>query len=214
MNRYDVMLSYVPLYYQTSAIFKAILVAEGTEFDLLRQNIEDLTGQFFVDTAVWGLEYWEKEYGLPVNTRLTDEERRSRLIAKIRGMGKVDSELIESVASAYSNGEVSVSFDSRIKVKFIGTRGIPEELEELKKQINDIIPAHVAVEYEFTYLTWGEFDLLTAETQESMTWAELEAFRPFDGDFLTWDELDYMIPQLQESMTWDELETYSYGEGV
>lgn len=178
MNRFDVMLSYVPSYYHDSKIFKSMLKAEGEEFDQLRTAIEDLKSQFFVDTATWGLALWEKEYGLPTNTKLSLDERRSILKGKIQGIGKVGAELIKSVGLAYSNGEVKVEFDRDIKVTFIGTRGIPSRLEELQKQLEDIIPAHLKIIYKFTYLLWSEFDLLTAEVQESMTWEELEVYKP------------------------------------
>ena len=178
MSRYEIMLSYVPLFYRTSGIFKGVLNSEGTEFDLLRQNIEDVKAQHFIDTATWGLRQWEKEFGLTTNVELTDEERRSRIKGKIRGVGKVGIELVKSVAEAYSNGTVDVAFDGEIVITFIGTRGRPSALGELQQQLEAILPAHLAVRYVFTYLTWDEFDLLSAAIQESMTWDALEVYKP------------------------------------
>lgn len=179
MSRYENLLLYMPLYYRDSGIVNALLSVEGKEFDILRENIDDVKNQFFIDTATWGLELWEKEYGLPVNTEFTDQQRRSRLKGKIRGVGKSDATLIKTLAEAYSNGEVDVSFeDGTIGVKFVGIRGIPDILEVLKGQINDIVPAHLEVVYIFSYLTWKEFDLLSASVQESMTWDQLEVYSP------------------------------------
>jgi hypothetical protein len=178
MNRYDMMLSYIPLFYQTSGIFKAVMEVEGTEFDLLRQNSEDVKAQFFIDTATWGLQLWEKELGLATSPALSYDERRSRIKGKIRGVGKVGVELVKSVAEAYSNGTVDVAFDGEIIITFIGTRGRPSALGELQQQLDAIMPAHLAVRYAFTYLIWNEFDLLSAEMQESMTWDQLEVYKP------------------------------------
>lgn len=172
------MLSYVPLYYRTSTIFKAVLNSEGAELDLLRQNIDEVKAQFFIDTATWGLQFWEREFGLSSNPNLSCEERRSRVKGKIRGIGKVGANLIKSVAEAYSNGEVAVSFDGDVTITFIGTRGVPSALEDLKLQLNEIVPAHLTTRFEFTYLVWQEFDLLSAAIQESMTWDELEVYKP------------------------------------
>lgn len=178
MSRYEIMLSYVPLFYQTSGVFKAVLNTEGAEFDLLRQNVDDVKAQFFIDTATWGLPFWEKEFGLAVNPGLTYDERRSRIKGKIRGVGKVGVELIKSVAEAYSNGSVDVAFDGEISITFVSTRGIPSALGELQQQLDAILPAHLAVRYVFTYLIWNEFDSLSAELQESMTWNQLEVYKP------------------------------------
>ncbi|RCX13271.1 uncharacterized protein DUF2313 [Anaerobacterium chartisolvens] len=210
MSRYDVMLSYVPLYYHTSRIFKSVLKAEGRELDTLRDRTEELLDQLFADTATWGLELWEKEYGLSTSPQLSYEDRRARLKAKMRGVQKVTPAMIKSVAEAYSNGEVEVSFDGRIRIRFVGERGIPAELGLLKKQLDDIVQAHLEIVYEYTYLLWREFDVLTAGVQESMTWKQLEAYRPFlkEKPNLTWDEFDLIIPGVQESMTWDEMEIF------
>lgn len=178
MNRHEVMLSYVPLYYHFSNLFKAILQVEGEEFDTLRTDVDDLKKQLFVDTATWGLQFWEKEFGLPAKSGLSYEERRSRVKGKVRGIGKVGSGLIRSVAESYSNGEVNVDFDGIIDIKFIGTRGIPTAITELEKQIEDIVPAHLMVQYYFTYLIWNEFENMTAAVQESMTWDQLEVYKP------------------------------------
>lgn len=178
MSRYENMLSYVPLYYHSSNVFKAILSSEGGELDLLRQSLEGLKAQLFIDTATWGLQFWEKEFGLAGNPELTYEERRSRIKGKIRGIGKVGVELIRSVAEAYSNGEVGVSFDGDVTITFLSTRGIPTALGELQKQLAEVMPAHLTVHYVFTYLTWQEFDLLSAAVQESMTWEHLEIYKP------------------------------------
>lgn len=205
------MLSYMPLYYHTSNIIKAILKVQGSEFDSLQQDIKELGKQFFIETATWGLEFWEREFDLPVNpTGLSEEARRSRIKGKIRGIGKVGSSLIKSIAEAYANGEADVGFDGRINITFIGKRGIPQEIEELKKQIGDVVPAHLEVVYNYTYLTWAEFDLLAAWVQESMTWAELEVFKPFDDPSpkLVWDEFDLLALDVQESKTWDQIEVF------
>ncbi len=178
MSRYENMLSYVPLYYHSSNIFKAILSSEGAEFDRVRQNLEDLKAQLFIDTATWGLQFWEKEFGLASSPDLTYEERQSRIKGKIRGIGQVGAELIRSVAEAYSNGEVGVSFDGDVTITFLSTRGIPSALGELQKQLGEVMPAHLTVYYVFTYLTWQEFDLLSAAVQESMTWDQLEVYKP------------------------------------
>lgn len=178
MTGYERMLSYAPLYYRSSALYNALLASQGSELDLLGENTGEVRDQFFVETATWGLRYWEQEYGLTPRPDLTYGERRSRVKGKLRGVGKVGVELVKAVAEAYSNGEVEVAFDGDIIITFVSIRGIPTAMEVLKQQLAEIVPAHLTVYYVYTYLTWNEFDLLSAELQESMTWDSLEAYKP------------------------------------
>ncbi|MBP1990202.1 putative phage tail protein [Paenibacillus eucommiae] len=42
-----------------------------------------------------------------------------------------------------------------VGIRFVSTLGIPENLADIKKAIRDIVPAHLAVEYLFSYVTFG-----------------------------------------------------------
>lgn len=174
----NLMFDYIPSYFKNAKNFAILMNSENIQLDKADALIDDLIDQLYVDTATWGLIYWEKEHGIEYNPMLSYEERRSRVKAKIRGIGKVDRKLIQAMAAAYSNGEVDVTFDGKINVTFIGTRGIPSALAELKNQLEEIKPSGLPIVYIFTYLTWYEFDLLTAEAQESMTWDQLESYKP------------------------------------
>lgn len=177
----DEMFGYVPGIFKNTKNLKALIQVSGKQFDKVDDLIQDITDQLYVDSATWGLVDWENEYGMEPNPTLTYDERRSRIKAKIRGIGKVDANLIRSVTQAYADGSVEVDFNGSIVITFIGRRGIPSAIEELKKQLSEIVPAHLNIVYVFTYLTWFEFDSLTAAEQESMTWNELEVYRPSEG---------------------------------
>ena len=51
-------------------------------------------------------------------------------------------------------------------------------VETLKKIIEDILPAHLGIEYWFWYLTWEELERIFASWQDiedrGLTWSELE----------------------------------------
>mgnify|MGYP001009127868 FL=1 len=113
----------------------------------------------------------------------SNEFRRERIRAKIRGIGTVTKQMIEVVAKSYSNGEVEVienPADYSFKIKFVGVRGIPANMADLTLTIEEIKPAHLAYTFEFTYITWAEFD-------------------GYNKSWDTWDTLN---------LTWDEFETY------
>jgi hypothetical protein len=108
------------------------------------------------------------------------EERRSAVKSRMRGAGTVTIGGLKNICNAYINGRINViesPSDYKIIIEFIDERGYPSNIETLKQIINQVIPAHIAVEYQYRYLTWNEFD--------SFGWA----WSQIDAKQLTYDEL-------------------------
>jgi len=176
------MLAYVPKFIQQTQAYKAIIDAQGPEFDQLRTNIEDILKQFYVETATeWGLELWEQMLNLKSYAGKPLDQRRSRIISKLRGMGTVTISLIKNVAESYVNGTVEITEDNvnySFIVKFVDDLGVPPNLQDLQQAIEEIKPAHLAVQYEYKYL-------LIKDIHEIMTISEIEThpltdFAPFE----------------------------------
>lgn len=181
------MWSYLPNYYEDIREARAIIDPESEEFEKLNENIRDVLSQFFVDKATWGLSYWERAFSVPVDESKPIEQRRSVIKSKMRGAGTVTIGLIEEVAEAYDNGDVDVTYDHArytVTIKFISTKGRPPNIEDTERALRDIIPAHIAIDFVFTYLTWDELDL------RNFTWDELDALG------LTLDQFEVFNPNL------------------
>lgn len=131
--------------------------------EIISKDITDLDGKFdkaidecFIATASSLLSRYEKMYGLKVDINKSDEFRRERIQAKIRGIGTVTKQMISDTASSYSNGKVEVSEDplnNSFKIKFVGTKGIPPNMADLKLTIDEIKPAHLTYTFEYVYNT-------------------------------------------------------------
>lgn len=178
------MLKQLPLFMRKSKIYNEIFKGEEKQLLATEADIVDIEKQLSIDTATWALTIYEQELGIKTELTKPLEERRSVIKSKLRGTGKVDAKLIEIVAEAYSNGEVAVSFNGTITVTFIGTRGIPPNIKDLERAIDDIRPAHLPFQFKYTYLAWDEVD------NYNKTWDQ-------------WDSLN---------LTWNQLETY--GEAI
>lgn len=173
------LFSYLPAYYETSRVMQADMDAKGSEMDALYLALNAAADQFFVRTATWGLDRWEAELGIATDRTKPLEQRRAVLESKLRGAGTFSGRLVKNVAEAYDGGTVDVSFQSEgwcFTVKFIDTMGIPPNLEDLKAAIEEIKPAHLEVEYQFTYLTWDDLDAA------NVTWDQTDLLNK------TWDE--------------------------
>lgn len=162
------LLRYLPEYWH---IIKEMITLQremGAEVGALHCHLKDLFDQFFVDRATWGLSMWEEELGLFVNPNRNYEARRELIKAKLRGAATTTSEMIRLVARSFSGGEVEVvEHNDRytFEIKFVGVKGIPRNMNSFKGTIEEIKPAHLAVEYSYTYTAWKEV--------KKKTWSEL-----------------------------------------
>ncbi|MEG0775504.1 YmfQ family protein [Clostridium sp.] len=184
MDRKTTLLSYMPLYYRKSKIIDNINSSNALELNRFHSRLDNILNQFFIDKADFTLERWESELGLDVNNNLNVDYRRSRIKSKLRGQGTVTVSLIRNVAESFSNGEVDLIENNaayEFTIKFVGVKGIPPNMEDLKKAIEEIKPAHLNYKFEYTYLTWDEFE------KYNRTWDQWDVLN------LTWDELEVHI---------------------
>lgn len=151
------LIDYVPPYYDELLEATELLSAEDAEFARLNASIDDLLLQFNVSTATWGLREWERICGIANDTSKTVGERRSNVKARLRGYGIVTVEHIKNVADGYYGGETDIIeryADYTIVVKFTSSYGIPSNLSDLQAVLRELIPAHLAIEYEFKFVTY------------------------------------------------------------
>lgn len=152
------LLDYVPPYYAELLESSEILSAENAEIARLNANINDLLAQFNVATATWGLREWERIVGVKTDTSKTLGERRSVVIAKLRGAGVVTKAHVENVAESFRGGDVEVIekyAEYTVVIKFVSDYGVPTNIDDLTDILREIIPAHLAIEYEFKFVTYN-----------------------------------------------------------
>lgn len=156
------MFDYMPKEYEEYRESVAIVETEAVELELLNTLVSDALDQFNVETATWGIISYEVDCGIAPDEAKPIDQRRSVVKSKLRGAGVTTKGLIENVAEAYSNGDVEVTEDNpnyNVKIKFVGTLGIPPNMDDLEQAIRDIIPAHLMYTLEFRYVT---YDLVKA----------------------------------------------------
>lgn len=148
------LMELLPEYYKSNKTMEELQGILSADINNLASNLKTTIDECFVNTATALLSRYEKIYGIQVDVSKTNEFRRERIKAKIRGTGTVTKKMIENVAKSYSNGEVQVienAADYSFKVKFVGTLGIPENMADLTVTINEIKPAHLSFSFEYSY---------------------------------------------------------------
>lgn len=145
LRLFNEMIKSIPTYERKSNIFIEKFEAEAKQFGLLDEQIKDIQKQFIVDTATWGLVFYEKELDLVVSPNSTLESRRAAIKAKWRSGGKVDRALLEAVASSILQTVVKVEFDGKIVFRFNANDNKNPNLNYplFDYMINEIKPAHL-----------------------------------------------------------------------
>lgn len=171
----------VPSYYKKSTVFNQLIDSIEAEYTRLKNEVELTGNQFFVILADKNIQNHELDVGATVDSTADIETRRGRILSKLRGTGTVTKTMIKNVAASFVNGEIEITeYPSQylFSVTFTSKQGIPYNLEDIKSMIEEIKPAHLAVEYVFTYRLWEDVlrELQNWMMVKTYTWEELLTF--------------------------------------
>ena len=136
-------------------------------------GVLDFVNQISIDSATWGLTVYEKELGITTNINKPLDDRRSVIISKFRGSGNVTAAQIKLVADSYTNGDVEVTLADGISIEFTSVFGVPANMDDLKKALREIIPAHLQINYTFRFVTYKDIKGKTYAEIKAKTYKEL-----------------------------------------
>lgn len=174
------MLRYLPTYERKSRTIQEIIKSYDREFRNAEQNLEVSKRNQQIDTAIENLWVFERDLGIRNRVSLNYQQRREQIISRnIASFSQTTEDVIKQVAAAYSNGEVDVNktnVSGVYEIKFVGTRGIPDNLEGLKDAIDVTVPAHLQFEYSFVFNSWSFLANRTWEGVSGMSWNELRTW--------------------------------------
>ena len=172
------MIKHLPLYERKSTIFRAVLTSDDKEFRNTEQQLEIAERNLFVDTAIEALPIYERDLAIQANSSLRYDQRREQIISRNRAsFDQTTKATIKAVAAAYSNGEVEVNATDTpgvYEIRFVGTRGIPDNIEGLMQAIDIIVPAHLQFNYIYSFNTWGFVSDRTWEDVSKITWENIK----------------------------------------
>ena len=162
------------------------LECEGEQLDAVFAALETAQRESIVASAEdVGLSAYEKI--LPfVPAYATDKDRRRAIEALLR----IDSRsftlaaINDTVAGCGIRALVEeTDIPLTVRVSFPYNRGVPEDFEQLQKRIEEILPCHLEILYEFLFVLWQELEewLETwQEVEECGAWSAVESW--FEGE--------------------------------
>ena len=177
------LINKLPSFYDNH-ITKPIQDSFTVEANSINDEVENTLNQFYVDSATYGLDKWEKMLGISKNN-FDYQTRRENIKAKMRSRGTTTLSVIKNICEAYSYGEVEIIVNHAnysFEINFVGSIGVPKAFAELDKTVNDIKPCHLAHSYKFNYNTHSDISKYTHEELANYTHEEIRNSSELRGD--------------------------------
>jgi uncharacterized protein YmfQ (DUF2313 family) len=171
------LMDYLPLFYTQNHTMTQLQSILDDEVDLTKDKLVATIDNCFIKTSSELLSRWEAILGLDSDITKSDSFRRERIKAKVLGAGTTTKQMIEETARAYSNGEVEVIEDNEnyhFIIKFVGTVGMPPNMRDLTKTLEEIKPAHLNYTYEYIFNTYKELMPYTHGYLKQFTYQQLK----------------------------------------
>ena len=210
------MFENMPNYYRKSQVMTELLSSIEKEVNRLNDEVTLTENQFFVLLSDKDIERHERDVGIPLDMSADIDTRRSRVLSKLRGTGTVTKTMMKNVAASFVNGDIEVvEYPSRycFAVRFTSKDGVPYNIEDIKAMIEEIKPAHLAVEYVFTYRLWEDVrDVLQKwKMLTNYTWDWLLTFAEPKYVYLDAQNNIYFAPNNDGNATivWDDKRAYA-----
>ena len=145
MTAKERIMRYLPEYYQESKVMGAIAEAQGTELEMLYTTLDEILAQFFIDTATWGLGYWDEFLGLKTAAYPLEERRRllkSKLTMQPPATLGRFRKLLDGVADSIDVIEHYEEYN--FEVMLLVKTSLRTAFEKILEQIEDNKPAHLS----------------------------------------------------------------------
>ena len=173
------MLGYYPPIIQNTLEFKAIIAGEAPEFESLADNVITATDDAYLTTMGESrIAQWESLLGIRPIEGSSIEDRRETIIARVRGQGKLNTNLIKTIVSTFTGGTAkSWIEDSTLYVEITPPPGNKSyQFDNVKQELAKKVPAHLKLEVTRNYNRWSEVK------DNYMTWGDVKS------DFATWND--------------------------
>ena len=157
----------------------ASLETKGAALDALADVLEETARESDLTTAQsWGLENWRGLFEL-LPAASDPKAMRESIWALLRiGAGSSTLAAIrDTLRGCGLPVQVRELGAGRVEVSFPDVTGVPDNFEAIRHNVEQILPAHVEIEYMMRYLTWAALEA------HGWTFGDISA--------MTWDELQY-----------------------
>lgn len=180
------MNSYYPQVIRNISEFKAIVDAEYPEFEQLAEGVNRITDDSYFSTMSEDrVIEWEAILGIKPIEGSSISDRRETIIARIRGQGKLNTSLINSIVNVFTGGTANSWIEDSILYVEITPPPKSKQFQfaNVEQELKKKIPAHLGFNISRNYFTWGDitetFGTWNAMYEVLPTWEDVYLFVPF-----------------------------------
>ena len=180
------MKSYYPQVVSAIEEFKSIIDTEAPEFDDLHTNRLSAIDDAYLLTMHEGrVEKWENILGITPLSESTIQDRRETIVARIRGQGKLNTELINAIVNTFTGGTAeSYVLDSVLYVEITPPPNNKAFLfPNVEQELRHKVPAHLDFKVSRNYFDWRDIkdDYATwQDVKDSFAnWNSVYVYSPF-----------------------------------
>ena len=181
------MNDYYPQVIQAITEFQAIINAEYPEFEDLAEGRDRVIDDAYLLTMSEDrVEQWENILGIKPLEDSSVSDRRETIVARIRGQGKLNTALINSIVNAFTGGTANAWVkDSVLYVEITPPPGNKQfKFANVEQELSLKVPAHLGFNVSRNYYDWVEVKSNYATWQDVKdgfnSWYDVYLFSPFD----------------------------------
>lgn len=123
---------------------------EQPELDRISADLQGLLEQFYIKTATYALEDWEKEFGIKENPGLTIRQRRARILAKLNSNPPATVRMLENLVQQTLSANAVTIVEHPAEYRFdiyVNTDYLVETLEIADDAVRRARPAHLSYKF-------------------------------------------------------------------
>lgn len=179
------MNSYYPEVIRSIKEFQAIIDAEYPEFEELEVAKNDIVNNAYLSTMNESrIIEWERILNIKPVEDSTLSDRRETIIARIRGQGKLNTALINSIVNAFTGGTANSWIEN--SVLYVEITPPPNNKQykfaNIEQELSKKVPAHLGFQVSRNYFEWR--DIQSTYT----TWQDIK------DNFETWNDVYLFVP--------------------
>ena len=153
------MIEYYPQVISCIQEFKAIIKAEYPEIEDINAGKDRVIEDAYLLTMTEErIESWEKILGIAPLANSTLGDRRDTIIARIRGQGKLNTALINSIVNAFTGGKAESWVKDSVLYVIITPPPTNKQYQfaNVEQELSKKVPAHLGFKVSRNYFTWGD----------------------------------------------------------
>ena len=178
------MNNYYPQVIQSILEFQAIINSEYPEIESVSDGADRVINDAYLTTMSEDrIEQWENMLGIQPIENSSISDRRETVIARIRGQGKLNTDLINIIVGTFTGGTAEAWVkDSVLYVEItLPPNNKQFQFLNVEQELKNKLPAHLGLQVSRNYYNWEEIDDIC------LTWADIR------NTYSTWKDVIYNV---------------------